>query len=322
MRESSRAIRVCSPGTPSAILFFGSIRLNFISAIPAGTPPTTPVFGVRRGLRGALWMLLALLLTTLPLRTQAEERFIILTSTTSTENSGLLAYLLPMFTRETGISVRVVAKGTGQAIRLAEAGDADVLLVHHRPSEDKFMAEGHGDERRDVMYNDFVMVGPKEDPARIRGSKTAAEALRRIAATQATFTSRADDSGTHKVELDLWKLAGVDPRPASGTWYKETGSGMGATLNTAAALNAYLLSDRGTWLSFKNPQSLEILVEGDPPLFNPYGMITVSPKRHPGVKSLEAHALMEWITSPKGQEAIGAFKVNGRQLFFPSYKKS
>ena len=251
----------------------------------------------------------------------AGERFITLASTTSTENSGLFDYLLPLFTRETGIGVRVVAKGTGQAIRMGEAGDVDALMVHHRPSEDKFIADGHGDERRDVMYNDYVIIGPKEDPAGIRGLNSAVEALRRIAVAKATFASRADDSGTHKTEMALWTLAGVDPNPASGTWYKETGSGMGAALNTASAMNAYLLADRGTWISFKNRQSLEILVAGDPPLFNPYGVITVNPKRHPGVKSAEAHAFMDWITSPRGQQAIADFRLNGQQLFFPNFKK-
>ena len=288
-----------------------------------------PLF--RRIQPGLPWMALAgallagaLLALSSPHRTgqaQAGERTMILGSTTSTENSGLLKYLLSRFKQDTGITVHVVAKGTGQAIRLGQAGDVDALLVHHRPSEDQFLAEGYATERRDVMYNDYVLVGPREDPAGIRGMTSALQALKQIAASGAAFTSRADDSGTHKTEMELWKKAGMDPKPHSGTWYREVGSGMGATLNTAAAMNAYLLSDRGTWLSFKNRRELEILVEGDPPLFNPYGILNVNPARHPGVKAAEARALMDWLVSPKAQKLIGEFRVNGATLFFPNPKK-
>ena len=249
---------------------------------------------------------------------QAGERFILLASTTSTENSGLFAHLLPVFTAETGIAVRVVAKGTGQAIKLAERGDADVLLVHHRPSEERFVAAGHGSLRRDVMYNDFVILGPRDDPAGIKGLDDAAAAFARIAGAEAVFVSRGDDSGTHKKELALWAAAGLDPRAASGGWYRETGSGMGAALNTAAALDAYLISDRATWTAFRNKGDLAVLAEGDQRLFNPYGVILVNPARHPHVKAEDGRAFIDWLVSPVGQAAITAFRVEGRQLFFPN----
>ena len=244
-------------------------------------------------------------------------RPITLVSTTSTENSGLLADLLPKFTARTGIEVRVVAVGTGKAIRMAERGDADVLLVHHRPSEDRFMEQGYGALRRDVMYNDFLIVGPRADPAGIRGQSDAPRALAAIAAAAAPFASRGDDSGTHMKELALWREAGVTPDAAGSDWYRSTGSGQGATLNLAAELSAYTLTDRGTWLSFKNRKELVPLVEGDPPLHNPYGILLVNPKLHPHVHELEARKLIDWLTSDEGQRAIAGFAIDGQQLFFP-----
>ena len=246
----------------------------------------------------------------------AEKPFLLLASTTSTRDSGLLADLLPRFEARTGIEVRVVAVGTGRALELGRRGDVDALLVHDRASEDAFVADGHGQLRRDVMYNDFVIVGPADDPAGLSGMESAAAGLAAIAASKALFLSRGDDSGTHKAELRLWLPAGVDPRPASGSWYRETGNGMGATLNTAAELGAYVLTDRGTWLSFRNRRGLGIRLEGDPPLRNPYGVLVVSPERHAHVKVELARKLADWLVSPEGQEAIAAFRVNGRQLFF------
>lgn len=247
----------------------------------------------------------------------ADPAFITLASTTSTENSGLLDHLLPLFREESGIEVRVVTVGTGQAIRLARAGDADVLLVHDRVSEEALVEAGHGLERVLVMANDFVIVGPSEDPAEIRGKPDVAGALRSIASAQSPFLSRGDDSGTHKAELRLWRAAGVDPRPASGTWYREAGRGMGATLNTAVSMGAYTLSDRGTWLSFRNRAGLQLLFEGDPRLDNPYGAIVINAERHPHVKTEGAETFVDWLVSAPGQAAIGAFKVHGEPLFFP-----
>jgi tungstate transport system substrate-binding protein len=248
----------------------------------------------------------------------AQDKYITVASTTSTENSGLFDHILPMFQEETGIEVRVVAVGTGQAIELARNGDADVLFVHHKPSEEQFVADGFGLERHEVMYNDFVIVGPASDPAGVKGSKDAVAALEKIAEAEAPFASRGDDSGTHKAELALWDAAGIDVASASGTWYRETGSGMGPTLNTAAGMDAYALTDRGTWLSFENPQNLEILVEGDPRLFNQYGIILVNPEKHPHVKADLGQAFVDWVLSDEGQEAIGAFEINGQQAFFPN----
>ena len=248
----------------------------------------------------------------------AAERFITVASTTSTENSGLFGYLLPQFQNKTGIAVRVVALGTGQAIKVAEKGDADVLFVHHKPSEEKFVADGHGVKRFEVMYNDFVIAGPKTDPADIRGSRDAVAALKEVADGKAQFASRGDDSGTHKLELELWKTAGVDVKAASGGWYRETGSGMGATLNTASGLNAYVLTDRATWISFKNKGDLEILVEGDPRLFNQYGVILVNPAKHPTVKASDGQTFIDWLLSDEGQKAIASFKLEGQKLFFPN----
>ncbi len=243
---------------------------------------------------------------------------IILQSTTSTQNSGLLDYLLPLFKKKTGITVKVVAVGTGQALRNARNGDGDVLLVHARDAEMKFLKEGWGVDRRDVMYNDFVIVCPKSDPAGIAGMKDAAAALRRIAEKRVPFVSRGDDSGTHKKERALWRKAGIDPTRDSGTWYRETGSGMGATLNAAAAMNACTLTDRATWIAFRNKGDLKIVVQGDPALFNQYGVMLVNPKRHPHVKEKAARAFIDWLTGPEGQKAIASYRLHGQQLFFPN----
>ncbi|PCJ60096.1 MAG: sulfate transporter [Rhodospirillaceae bacterium] len=252
----------------------------------------------------------------------AAEKVLVLASTTSTENSGLYDFLLPIFREETGIAVRVVAVGTGQAMKLAQRGDADVLLVHHRSSEDRFIAEGYGIDRRDVMYNDFVIVGPGDDPAGILGVHDVGDALRKIAKHKAMFVSRGDDSGTHKMERDLWRAIDFDVRPASGDWYRETGSGMGATLNTAAAADAYTLTDRGTWLGFQNRRRLILAVQGDPRLLNPYGIIRVNPERFAHLNAEAARIFVDWLTSKRGQAAIAAFRINGKQLFFPNYKKN
>ena len=248
---------------------------------------------------------------------QAEDKFIIVQSTTSTQNSGLFEHILPMFTNKTGIGVRVVAVGTGQALKNAENGDGDVVLVHSKPDEEKFVAKGWGVKRHDVMYNDFIIVGPAADPAGIAGLKDASAGLKKIAAVEAPFTSRGDDSGTNKAELKLWQDAGVDPKPASGKWYLETGSGMGATLNTAVGKRAYALTDRGTWLSFANKADFKVLVEGDPKLFNQYGVILVNPAKHANVKAKEGQAFIDWLTGSEGQAAIASYKIGGEQLFFP-----
>lgn len=249
----------------------------------------------------------------------AEERFITIASTTSTEQSGLFGHLLPLFTHASGISVRVVAVGTGQALKIGQQGDADALLVHDRAGEDKFVADGYGFDRRDVMYNDFVIVGPKADPAKVAGLKDATETMKRIAAAKAPFASRGDDSGTNRAELRFWKAAGVDVKAAQG-WYRELGQGMGPTLNTSAAMNAYTLTDRGTWANFKNRQSLVILVEGDKALFNPYGSILVDAKKRPADKAADAKVWHDWLTGPKGQQAIESFRIGGEQVFFPQAK--
>ena len=250
----------------------------------------------------------------------AQEKFIVVASTTSTEQSGLFGYLLPVFQTKTGIQVRVVALGTGQALDLARRGDADVVFVHARSAEEKFLAEGHGVRRFDVMYNDFVLIGPKSDPAKISGGKDILEGLRKIKAANAPFVSRGDNSGTHIAELDLWKLAGIDVAKDKGSWYRDTGQGMGPALNTAGAMNAYILSDRGTWLSFKNRGELSIAVEGDRRLFNQYGIMLVSPLKHPNVKKDLGRAFVDWVISPEGQEAIAGYKIGGEQLFFPNAK--
>ncbi len=246
----------------------------------------------------------------------AQERSITVASTTSTEQSGLFEYLLPAFTAKTGIQVKVVAVGTGQALDIGRRGDADVVFVHDRQAEDRFMAEGQGVRRFDVMYNDFVVVGPKDDPAGIGGTKDVLTAFGKIAAARMPFISRGDRSGTHAAELRYWKAAGIDPAGKSD-WYKEIGQGMGPALNTAAAIDAYTLSDRGTWLSFKNRGGLVILVEGDRRLFNQYGVMRVDPAKHPSVKGAEAQAFVDWLISPEGQRTIAGYSINGEQLFFP-----
>lgn len=252
---------------------------------------------------------------------RAQERFIVMSSTTSTEQSGLFPHLLPEFTKETGISVRVVAQGTGQALDTARRGDADVVFVHDKPAEEKFVAEGWGLARREVMYNDFVIVGPKRDPAKIRGGKDVAVAFKAIAGVKAPFISRGDRSGTHAAELRYWGTAGIDPNTGKPDWYREVGSGMGPTLNIASSIDGYALTDRGTWLNFRNRGNLEIVVEGDPRLFNQYGVIVVNPAKHAHVKVDMAQRFADWIVSPPGQRAIAAYKINGEQLFFPNAAK-
>ncbi len=251
---------------------------------------------------------------------QAEESFIVVQSTTSTQNSGLLDAILPGFTAASGIGVRVVAVGTGQAIRNAANGDGDVLLVHARAAEEKFVADGWGVSRRDVMFNDFVLIGPEADPAGVRGGKDIVAALQAIAGARVPFASRGDDSGTHKAEMRHWQAAGLDVAADSGSWYRETGSGMGATLNVASGMGAYVLSDRATWISFGNKDGLAVLVEGDPRLFNQYGVILVNPARHPHVKAQDGQAFIDWLTGAEGQAAIAGYKLDGQQLFFPNAK--
>ncbi len=248
----------------------------------------------------------------------AQERFIVVSSTTSTEQSGLFRHLLPLFEKDTGIKVRVVALGTGQALDLARRGDADVVFVHDQVAEEKFVGEGYGVSRLAVMYNDFVLVGPNSDPAKIAGGSDILEAMRRIEAAQAPFVSRGDKSGTHAAELRYWKAAGVDLDAKKGAWYRDTGSGMGPTLNTASAMNAHVLTDRGTWLAFRNRGDLAILVEGDKRLFNQYGVILVNPARHPHVKKELGQQFIDWIVSPQGQAAIAGHRIGGEQLFFPN----
>jgi tungstate transport system substrate-binding protein len=263
-------------------------------------------------------MFRALLLASLCSGAQAQEKFITVASTTSTEQSGLFKHLLPIFEKKTGIQVRVVAVGTGQALDIGRRGDADVVLVHARPLEEKFMAEGQGVKRCEVMYNDFVLIGPKSDPAQVAATNDVAAAFRKIKGAQAPFVSRGDRSGTHFAELELWKAAGIDITKERGAWYRDTGQGMGPALNTAAGLNAYILSDRGTWLSFKNRGELTIVVEGDKRLFNQYGVMLVSPAKHPNVKREWGQAFVDWLISPEGQQAIADYRINGEQLFFPN----
>lgn len=251
-----------------------------------------------------------------------DQKFIVVQSTTSTQNSGLFRYLLPIFQKKTGIQVRVVAVGTGQALKNARNGDGDVVLVHARQAELQFLREGWGVKRHDVMYNDFVIVGPAKDPAHIAGMSDATAALKKIAAAKAPFASRGDDSGTNKKELTLWKEAGIDVKKASGNWYRETGSGMGATLNTSVGMGAYTLTDRATWISFKNRGDFKIVVEGSPALFNQYGVMLVNPKKHPQVKANLGRQFIDWLISPEGQKVIAGYKINGEQLFFPNAGKS
>ncbi|WP_245497096.1 MULTISPECIES: substrate-binding domain-containing protein [unclassified Mesorhizobium] len=246
----------------------------------------------------------------------AQERSIVVASTTSTRDSGLFDHILPLFATKTGIDVRVVAQGTGQALDAGRRGDADVVLVHAREQEEKFVRQGFGVRRFDVMYNDFVLIGPRGDPAGIKGSPDVAAALTSIQSKKAVFVSRGDKSGTHFAELGLWKAAGVDVAAMKEPWYKEIGQGMGAALNTASAMNAYVLSDRATWLAFKNRGELEILVEGDERLFNQYGVMLVNPARHASVKAEPGQRFIDWLISPEGQQAIAEYQIDGQQLFF------
>jgi len=249
----------------------------------------------------------------------AQDKSIVVSSTTSTQDSGLFGYILPLFKEKTGIDVKVIAQGTGQALDTGRRGDSDVVFVHAKSAEEKFLAEGEGVKRSPVMYNDFVLIGPKSDPAGIKGMKDVAKALKTIKDKQADFISRGDRSGTHIAELALWnKDAGIDIEKEKGPWYKSIGQGMGAALNTAGASNGYVLSDRGTWLSFKNKGDLQILVEGDKRLFNQYGVMLVNPAKHPNVKKELGQAFIDWLISPEGQKAIANYKINGEQLFYPN----
>ena len=252
----------------------------------------------------------------------AQHKFITVASTTSTEQSGLFKYLLPLFEKKSGIQVRVVALGTGQALDMARRGDADVVLVHDPEAEVKFIADGFGVQRFEVMYNDFVLVGPSSDPAKIAGGRDIIAAYQKIAAAKVPFASRADKSGTHAAELRLWKAANIDPQTGRGTWYRETGAGMGPTLNTASAMNAYVFTDRGTWLSFKNRGELVVLVEGDQRLFNQYGVMLVNPARHAHVKQELAQAFIDWLLAPDGQRSIAAYKIGGVSLFVPNASRN
>lgn len=248
----------------------------------------------------------------------AGTRFITVSSTTSTQDSGLFGHILPLFKAKTGIEVRVVSQGTGQALDTGRRGDADVVFVHAKAQEEKFVADGFGLERKPVMYNDFVLIGPKSDPAGIAGTKDIAAALVKIQERGVPFVSRGDKSGTHAAELNLWKVAGVDLDAKKGSWYREIGQGMGAALNTAGGMSAYVLADRGTWISFKNRGDLAIAVEGDRRLFNQYGVMAVNPAKHPHVKINDGQAFVTWLTGPEGQKAIADYKIDGQQLFFPN----
>ena len=271
-------------------------------------------------------MIHKLLLTTLTalsitsLSVSAQEKSIVVSSTTSTEQSGLFNYLLPIFKMKTGIEVKVVAVGTGQALDIGRRGDADVVFVHDKPAEEKFVEEGYSTKRYEVMYNDFVLIGPKSDPAKVGGGKDIQAAFQKISAAQTPFVSRGDKSGTHAAELRYWKGAGITVSP-SQSWYKETGSGMGPALNTASAMNGYILADRGTWLSFKNRGDLVILVQGDPKLFNQYGVMLVNPAKFPHVKKAQSQEFIDWLISRNGQDVIASYKIDGEQLFFPNAKK-
>jgi tungstate transport system substrate-binding protein len=268
-------------------------------------------------LRRRLLTLVCATLLALPFSAQAQDRSITVASTTSTEQSGLFKHLLPAFTEKTGIAVKVVAVGTGQALDIGRRGDADVVFVHDRAAEEKFVSEGFAPKRQDVMYNDFVLIGPKSDPAGAKGKDILA-GLRKVAGGKAPFISRGDKSGTHAAELRYWKSAGVDPSAAKGEWYKEIGQGMGPALNAASAQSAYVLADRGTWLSFKNRGDLAVLVEGDERLFNQYGAMLVNPARHAHVKAGEGQAFIDWLVSPDGQRAIADYRIDGEPLFFPN----
>ena len=248
----------------------------------------------------------------------AQDKSIVVSSTTSTQDSGLFGHILPLFKAKTGIDVKVVSQGTGQALDTGRRGDADVVFVHAKSQEDKFVADGFGVKRHPVMYNDFILIGPKNDPAGVKGAKDIVAALKAIKEKGAPFISRGDKSGTHSAELNLWKAAGIDIAKEKGPWYKEIGQGMGAALNTASASNAYVLADRGTWLSFKNRGDLVIAVEGDKRLFNQYGVILVNPQKHAHIKKDNGQQFIDWLISPEGQKAIADFKINGEQLFYPN----
>jgi tungstate transport system substrate-binding protein len=268
-------------------------------------------------LRRGVLRLAAAAFIAIPVLAHAQERAITVASTTSTEQSGLFKHLLPAFTKKTGIEVKVVAVGTGQALDIGRRGDADVVFVHDKAAEEKFVAEGFAAKRQDVMYNDFVLVGPKSDPVQTKG-KDILVGLRKVAEAKAPFISRGDKSGTHAAELRYWKAAGIDLDATKGDWYKEIGQGMGPALNTASAQNAYVLSDRGTWLSFKNRGELAILVEGDQRLFNQYGVMLVNPAKHAHVKVADGQAFIDWLVSPEGQKTIADYKIDGEELFFPN----
>jgi len=272
-------------------------------------------------LRGGILRALFIVMAAAIAPVASAQRFITIASTTSTEQSGLFSHILPIFNKKTGIEVRVVAQGTGQALDMARRGDADVVFVHAKAAEEKFIAEGHGVKRLPVMYNDFVLIGPKADPAKTAGSKDILDALRRIKDAAAPFVSRGDRSGTHMAELNLWKRAGIDIAATKGLWYRDTGQGMGPALNSASSMNAYLLSDRGTWIAFKNRGTLTILVEGDKRLFNQYGVILVNPKKHKHVKNVLGQVFIDWLVSREGQHAIGEYRIRGEPLFFPNAGK-
>lgn len=308
--DTARAMTQSSP-TPSCRRGLLAAALAFVAAF-GGALALSPVAAVGQALRAD---------PPQPASPPAAERTITVSSTTSTEQSGLFEHILPIFERETGIRVRVVALGTGQALDVGRRGDADVVFVHDREAEERFVREGFAAQpgRRPVMFNDFVIIGPSADPAGVRGLRDAPEALRRIAAARAPFVSRGDRSGTHAAELRLWRAAGVDPTGEAGRgWYREVGQGMGPALNTAAAMDGYLLADRGTWLAFRNRRSLAVLTEGDRSLFNQYGVMAVDPERHPGVRAAEARAFADWITGAEGQAAIASYRIGGEQLFFPN----
>jgi tungstate transport system substrate-binding protein len=266
--------------------------------------------------RIVLGLAVGALLSWTPAHTQ--DKSIVVASTTSTQDSGLFGHILPKFKARTGIDVKVVAQGTGQALDTGKRGDADVVFVHAKPQEEKFVADGFGVKRFDVMYNDFVVIGPKSDPAKIKGGKDVLAAFKAIYEKGSPFVSRGDKSGTHSAELNLWKKAGLNPAGTKPAWYREIGQGMGAALNTAGGMGAYVLSDRGTWLSFKNKGDLEIVVEGDKQLFNQYGIILVNPAKHAHVKKEEGQQFIDWIVSKEGQDAIRSYTINGQQLFFPN----
>jgi tungstate transport system substrate-binding protein len=263
-------------------------------------------------------MAIAALAVSIPQSALAQDKSIIVASTTSTQDSGLFGHILPLFKAKTGIEVKVVAQGTGQALESGRRGDADVVFVHAKAQEEKFVADGFGVQRFEVMYDDFVLIGPKADPAKIKGGKDVAVALKAIETAGSTFVSRGDKSGTHSAELALWKVAGLDPAAAKPAWYKEIGQGMGAALNTAGAMSAYVLADRGTWIAFKNKADLDIVVEGDTKLFNQYGVMLVSPAKFPTVKKDLGQSFIDWLTSVEGQTATRSYKIDGQQLFFPN----